>query len=41
VITGDGVITGDMVATAQAAMVGGDACSASITPDDGTDCLSY
>jgi hypothetical protein len=42
VITGDGVITGDMVANAQSAMKNGDSGSTmAASSDDGTDFVDY
>jgi hypothetical protein len=42
VITGDGVITGDLVVNAQSAMLGGDFSSVFVIAlDDGTDNLDY
>jgi len=42
VITGDGVITGDLVTSAQSAMMNGDKSSMmTAAADDGSDCLDY
>jgi hypothetical protein len=42
VITGDGVITGDLYLQAQSATVSGDQTSAmTVVGDDGIDCLEY